>query len=312
MTLKELWMIAVRGWKFVLAAVLVCAVVCGGYYMTKKHGSTSYTATSYIVANSQVSHVSGLAKAEARSLSATPEGKDVSVQVKPDTTTMTVTVTATSPDADGSLKAANEVAEAANAAAVQDHSNWDTPYAGTVVKASAAQADSAGNLLKYGLVAVFAGLFISICSLVALDMGRRSIKTPEGVQEAAELPVLEILPAQNGERLLANVQFSIPDDGEALDRRAPSVLVVPSGDESVADDACDLLKAAAAAENVALDVQRAEPLSQGMAGAYASRDADVVLVAVRQWKDRLPQLETTAAELRLAGANLAGIVFAKS
>lgn len=311
MTLQELWMIVVRGWKLVLVAVLACMVACGGYYMVAKHGSASYSATSYIVANSQVSGVSGLATDEARRLAVTSASEGVDVKVKSESTTMTVTITATGPDAEACVKAANEVAESANAAAERAYSDWETPYMGSATLAQEANYSSAGNLLKYLLVAVFAGLFVSVCILVVFDMARRSVKTPEGAQEVVGLPVLEILPAKNGERLLANVRFSLTYAGEEARDQASSVLVVPSGEAAAADAACALLREAAAAEGAKFEVRQAEPFSQGMAAAYAARDVDAVVVTASQWTDTLPQLESTVAELRLAGAQLAGIVFSR-
>ena len=190
----------------------------------------------------------------------------------------------------------------------------ETPYNGTVSPATEAEASSSGGSMKYLLVALLAGLFVGVCIVVVLDMRKRPVKTPEGAQEAVELPVLEILPAKSGERLLANVRFAAADAaGEGVDPGSlGSVLVVPAGDEAAARAACELLKEAAEAEDAgALEVAQAGPLSEGMAGAYASRDAGAVVVAVRQWADALPQLESTVAELRLAGANLVGLAFAR-
>jgi len=46
-----------------------------------------------------------------------------------------------------------------------------------------------------------------------------------------------------------------------------------------------------------------------MSAAYEARGADAVIIAGRQWEDNLSALKTTAAELKLAEANLIGLVF---
>ena len=53
-----------------------------------------------------------------------------------------------------------------------------------------------------------------------------------------------------------------------------------------------------------------ESFSKGMAGAYVAREADAVVIAVRQWSDSIPMLQSAVAELQLAQANLVGMVFA--
>ena len=311
MTLQELWMIISRRWKLVVAVTLACIIACGGYFMVAKRGVVNYSAAAYIVANSQVSHVSGLAADEARKLAATPEGAGVVVKAVADTKTMTVTIVANGSDPDACVRAANSVAEAANAIAEKAYSDWDTPYSGLVTTADSISSTTSSNLMKYLLVALVAGLFVSICIIVAHDMMRRPVKTPEGAQGAVDLPVLEMLPAKNGDRLLANVRFASTERDQADGKEIATVLVVPSDDEEAADAASELLRAASDAEHSVLDVRQSDSLSKGIAAAYQARDVDAVVVAVRQWKDTLPQLESTVAELRLSGANLVGIVFAK-
>lgn len=317
MTLQELWMVVVRRWKLVAIVTLVCVLACGGYLMLTKK-MTSYSADAYIVGNSQTAYVSGLATDEARQLSEAgePALKGVAVTAKADTASFTVTVTATGADGDACIDAANLVAGAANDAAIESYSDWEAPYYGTVSEAKTATVVGSGSSLKYLFVALLAGLFVGICIVVVLDVAKRPVKTPEGVQDAVELPVLEILPAKSGERLLANVRFAATaaageGDGSGDPVVVSSVLVVPAGDAEAADAAAKLLEASAIDEGAKLEVSCGSPLSEGMGAAYASRDVDAVVVAVRQWVDTLPQLESTVAELRLAGATLAGVAFAK-
>lgn len=301
MTLKELWMVVARQWKMVVAITMVCVLACGAYLLVAKKES-SCTATARIVVNSQIAGVAGLASSAGRQL---PDSfASVSVSVKTSTDIGTVSVTATGIDADTCIEAANTVAEAANEAARQEYSGFENAYSGVVEPAMSTEEPRSSSV-KYLLVALLGGLFISICGAVVLDVIKRPVKTPDGVQDLTDLPVLEILPTANGERLLANVRFASKRSG------LQSVIVVPAGDKVVAEKACDLLNEAATIEGSDLEAAAMPPLSEGMTGAYSAQKAEATVVTVRQWADTLGQLESTVAELKLAGANLVGIAFSR-
>lgn len=319
MTLYELWLVILKRWKLIVIVPVVCAIACFGYIKLSGAGTigTSYTAEARIVVNSQVPSVTGLASSEARQYIAQlygeeiPENGAVEITAKGDNATMTVTVTAVGPKPDPCAEAANAVAEAAEQSAKETFSGFEeTPFASRVELANAATKNDLGSSsrmtkLKYMLVAFLAGLFVAICIAVVLDLRKRSVKTADGAQEAVELPVLEILPAANGERLLANVRFASKKDELA------SVQVVPVNDAEAARATCDLLAQVGDDGARDLSVAQGVPLSESMQAAYDARKADAVVVTARQWADTLPQLESTVAELRLADVNLVGLVFAK-
>ena len=50
------------------------------------------------------------------------------------------------------------------------------------------------------------------------------------------------------------------------------------------------------------------PLSQGMGAAYLSRNADVVILAVRQWMDSAKEIESIINEFSIAKVELNGVV----
>lgn len=317
MTLKEFWMLVARYWKLVVAVPVACAIVCGIYLVVSQKSVTRYTANAYIMANSQLTGVVGLANKEIRVVLEDLYHNDKELLGDPDRTTlsangnantMTVTITCSSQDEQECIELVNTVAEAANTAAREAYSDFENPYAGSAQRATTATeavSTSEGDL-KYMAIAIFGGLFVAICIIIIVDIRRRFVKTPEGAQEAVELPVLEILPAKNGERLLANVRFASKKDN------LESVLIVPVGDPEAAEASCILLNSSLASEEAcATEVSTSAPISKSMDGAYAARQAGAVVVAVRQWTDTTPELESTIAELRLAGADVAGLVFAK-
>lgn len=315
MTLLDLCRLIKRFWVIVIAFPVVFGVACAGYLLVQEE-TVSHSATAQIVVNSSpyVNSVAGVAAGEVRQFSAEPS--DFTLAYKADGATMTVSVTVSGPDPDSCVEIVNSTAD--SIVEKSDELLVDTAQKDALLafKAEVEYADAVDEVLdagkqgssKYVLVAILAGLFVAICVIVVIDMMRRPVKSIEGVQDAVELPVLEKLPvADGGERLLANVRFASKID----DLRSASV--IPVGDAALAEEIAGILTGAAAAEGkgAALSVTPCKSLALSMDAAYLSRDVDAVVLAVRQWTDSLSALESSVAELRLADANLVGIVFAK-
>lgn len=321
MTLLDLCRLIRRYWWLVVALPVVCVLACAAVVLPGSSAPSDdkdNQAVSHIVVNSQVSAVGGLASSAARQVQA--ENPDLTVTAKADGGTMTVTITVTGANGARGEQAANaaianELAE--NVVATSEEFFADTQDSENLIafKAQVEYAEvseaiqnesNKGDSLKFLIVALFAGLFVAICIVVIIDMVRRPVKSIEGVQDAVELPVLEKLPvADDGERLLANVRFASKKDDLA------NVVVIPTSAAAGAEEAAAALEKAAKVEGADLKVTRCESLAQGMQGAYVAKDADAVVVAVHQWSDSLKALESTVAELRLADANLVGLVFGK-
>ena len=311
----------------------LCAVAL--FALPSLTGSAGEQALARIVVNSQVQPVTGFATSEARQYMLEDGGLDI--EVKADGSIMTVNITVkTDEKGDEALeqcaKVANSIADKAVAMAeymYEDNANKEnvTAFRAQIEYADpeTAEAIEGGGKVKYLLVALIAGLFIALCVVVIIDIVRRPVKSIEGAQNAVDLPVLEKLPvADGGERLLANVRFASKAD------KLSSVCVVPVGMASVADEACVALAQAATEEGVkvsratvsadakapleapvdALTVVSCESFAKGMGAAYAAKGADAVVLAVCQWSDSLKELESAAAELKLADTNLVGLVFA--
>ena len=329
MTLMDLFRLIRKYWVIVLVATLVCGAAGFAFSMLKHDAKDQISATANIVGNSQTGGVKGFALAESRKIVFDDETRfedkdcEYELEVEVESGSQTVTVTVSGPDETLCIDLANQIAEVAcqQAKAAYPGSDYYLAYSGQVEKATMANIEEAsGPSKKYLIVAILAGLFLGICIVVILDMIRRPIKSIEGMQDAVGLSVLEKLPAPNGERLLANVRFASKADD--LKR----VCVVPLGEGDLAEQVADLMRAAIVAEqNMAREssqeaddavrdsfyVQICAPLSVDMSAAYESRGADAVVVVARQWKDSLTNLEATVAELKLAEANLVGLVFAK-
>lgn len=310
MTLVDLCRLIGRYWKLVVALPVVAVIAAAAVLFVPSQEAVSNTATSRIVVNSQVAITYGHAASLARQ--AANADSEYTVQAKVDSASMTVSIIASGPNPDECVQLADAVATDATAITEQDFlqnegSEYKTAYRAQIEPALLDENTASGGKLKYLAVALLGGLFVAICIVVIIDMRRRHVKSAEGAQEAVGLPVLEILPVKDGgERLFANVRFAAKKDD------LKSVCVIPAGQSDAARQACETIEQGARGVGASTVVACYEPLSASMDGAYKAREADAVVVTARQWEDSLTQLETTVAELKLADANLVGVVYAKA
>lgn len=192
----------------------------------------------------------------------------------------------------------------------------------TVAEATAASSSGSSGVVKYAIVGLLGGLFVVICILALIDAVRRPLKAGYDVIECTDVAVLaqgETL--QDGERLWANVQF-------ASEEPVGSISVVPVS-ETDTQQLCTVLKAAmqtqwpqahivaigpndltAASQkgDTAGAILKCSPLADGMAAAYAAREAKATIVVAHTWKDSQAMLCDTLKELQQAHGNVAGIV----
>lgn len=309
MTLRELWTLFVRYWVLALAIVIACTLL-GFCYASMKDTGDSYQAEAQVVAGSNLSSVAGLAESVKRDMEPELDGKSVVINVNTDTTVMTVTILAKGPDPQVCIEAANSIADITNESAAKIYSQTQNPYQGEVSSATEATAITTKSTFKFMLFGCVGGVFLALVVLMLFDFKKRPIIAIESVQSKTGLPVLDTLPAQNGEKLLANVRFSslrLGNSGDSL-----SLLVIPVGHDASANEVVALLTETAASEGFdGLNVAQAQSLSESMAGAYAAKDADVVVVVAEQWKDSIPSLVSCIDELQFAEAKIAGLVFSR-
>lgn len=289
----------------VIALPVVCALACLGFLTFGNSNDSAYTAQSRIVVSTHVQEVGGLAQAQGRIY--TDEDENIKVTASVDSNTKTVTISAVTSDEDLSIELANKVANAVLQEAfdfVPD--NEMDPFNARVEQASKLQESVAKKgLFKYLIVSVFAGLFLAICVLVIIDMVKRPIKSVENIKAAVDLPMLEEMSKDdNGERLLANVRFAI----EAED--CGQICLIPVSDGTSIEKVAASLRAAANAESpqTHIEINCQDSLANNVKVAYEARKADAVVLVATQWKDSLTALESAVADLKLANANLVGIV----
>lgn len=311
MTLLDLLQLIKRFIKLVVIIPVVCTLVV---FIVMLVMPKDYQAVATITASNEVAAAGGIAT------TAASEASDNGITVKAATNANAkqITLTAEGHNAQSVQEAANSAAQSAANRAQESFSAQTF----TVTTAAAAK-DVSQSPFKTALIALFAALFVVICGIVVWDMIRRPIKNKDNLEEVAQAPVIGQLPTRDhGEKLFANVRFVAKD---ALNTMCIVPVDDPSASRQVAEEIygtasmlginTEMFKADPHAEYLYTDTALADlnlvdcaPLSQGMGAAYLSRNADVVILAVRQWSDSAKEIEAIINEFSIAKVELDGVV----
>lgn len=361
MTFHDLLLTMRHYLKWVVIVPVLCALIAGSFLFVKSSGGESYSATATLTVTDPTGtlnkdNLSNLVNAVANGEAANLPG---GVSVKADSLTQSVTFTAQGETAQDAMDSANAavsetVAVLKDVLAEQGNAYWDKANANaisdsypsdsfllsvlgtaaadrvaalqscvfTVAEATGASGGVSGDLVKYVIVGLLAGLFATVCILILLDSARRPIKSLDNLKEVADLPVLAYgRGSVAGERLWANVQFATDDD-------ITSICLVPvsaqgsqeSMSEELAHSALEKypqskVVAARQIENEsALDhavpvlVVYCDSINENVKSSYIANKASATVVLVKSWVDGASAVESALNELRLAKANVVGLV----
>lgn len=311
MTLLDLGKLVRHYLKLVIALPVVCILIA---LVINFITPSSFQATASLTTNADLSVAGGYAQNETVRYS--QNGITVSSISNP--ATQSIGITAEGNDYGGCIAAAN----AAILALSDDIRAMNSDYLVDVVEATAA-TDTSQSLTKMIILAAFIGVFLAICIVVLLDIKKSPIKSRSDIKEASGLSVVGEIPARDyGERLLANIRFSVG--------RTPSTIAVVPVSGAGCTIACAELanvlshsgvavsrvKANAHAQGLKTNQQagttlvvECPPLYEGMGAAYIAREADITLLCVTEWLDSRKVLKNVTNELNKAKANLGGVVF---
>lgn len=308
MTLRELGMLVKKFWALMLVIVIVGSMLGFGYALMK-NAKPLFTATAQIVAASDVNSVAGFAENVKRDMQSELQAKSVTVDISNKSTNMMTLISASGPYAPDCIDAANTIANTTNEIAMETYAQREESYIGNV--SLAVEASSApSNATKFVAFGCMAGVFVALVVVLLIDLKRRYVKTVESVQKETNLPVLDVIPSSSGDKLVANVRFAANRLG--ITATTLRLLIVPVGNNGTAAEVEAQLTSELSGEIAGgIQASTCPPLSETMEGAYASRDADLVVVAVSQWADTLPSLISCVDELEFAEAKIAGLVFCK-
>lgn len=311
MTLLDLLQLIKRFIKLVVIIPVVCALVALVVMLVMPK---DYQAVATITASNEVAAAGGIATTAASEAS----NNGIAVKAATNANAKQITLTAEGHNAQGVQEAANSAAQSAANRAQESFSAQTFK----VATASAAK-DVSQSPFKTALIALFAALFVVICGIVVWDMIRRPIKNKDNLEEVAQAPVIgQLSTRDHGEKLFANVRFVAKD---ALNTVCIVPVDDPSASRQVAEEIygtasmlginTEMFKADPHAEYLYTDTALADlnlvdcaPLSQGMGAAYLSRNADVVILAVRQWSDSAKEIEAIINEFSIAKVELDGVV----
>lgn len=311
MTLLDLLQLIKRFIKLVVIIPVVCALIALVLMLVMPK---DYQAVATITASNEVAAAGGIATTAASEAS----NNGITVKAATNANAKQITLTAEGHNAQGVQEAANSAAQSAANRAQESFSAQTFK----VATASAAK-DVSQSPFKTALIALFAALFVVICGIVVWDTVKRPIKNKDNLEEVAQAPVIGQLPTRDhGEKLFANVRFVAKD---ALN----TVCIVPVDDPSASRQVAEEIYGAASMLGINTEMFKADPhaeylytdtaladlnlvdcapLSQGMGAAYLSRNADVVILAVRQWTDSAKEIEAIINEFSIAKVELNGVV----
>ena len=178
----------------------------------------------------------------------------------------------------------------------------------SVSSATKAETDgSASRVIKYLLVGILGGLFLVICALALIHSMKRPIKSSKDIEAVTDLPIWTVLDnRQAGERLWANIQFAANSPiksicllpvsggkpGEIKEVISKAMSEEPSGDMN----------------DSSVRVETCDSIGESIVGARIAKKASITIVTTVCWKDSESALCDTLEELRLASANVVGII----
>lgn len=156
------------------------------------------------------------------------------------------------------------------------------------------------SLIKFGAVGFFGGVILALIIILLMDMIRKPIRNADEIAESLDIPVLAS-PANHDKAdvLLANIRLAAGDEAK--------ILCVAAINDPTAS-ACIFNKIIKSNESSDLGISNVGPLSSSGKAVCDVAASDGVVLCMREWKDRVPNLEDAINELAIANARLIGIV----
>ncbi len=295
MTLLDLCKILKRNWLFIAIISVICAVVCGGVIMMMPK---TYQTSAIITASAEVNTVGGIGQ----SVAAENSSNQGQLSASTDANAKKVTITAKGSNPTQLMTLANITAyQVVQKAEELFPDTEEVNYSFMVTRASTA-SDVSPSVTRYALVAFLAGLFVSICIVIIVDLVRRPIKSSAEVEELLSAPVLGTFDSDplSTKRLLANIRFAVED--------ADKVAIIAISDFDSADQICQALSKEASADGRPVpEFVACQPFTQNIDSSYVAHEAGHSVFVARQWVDSLNQLEAEARESLLADAKIDGV-----
>ena len=167
---------------------------------------------------------------------------------------------------------------------------------------SSSKSDSASSMstmLKYGAVGFAGGIFLALIIIVLIDMARKPIKNAEELSESLEVPLLIRPNSQdNADMIFANIKLAAGKD-------ASSISIAAVHDPTSSISVLNKLERDGHHDNPSF--ANVGPISTSGEAVQKISESDGVVLCMREWKDRQPELEASLNEIAIADARLIGI-----
>ena len=184
---------------------------------------------------------------------------------------------------------------------------------------AAAPAFGISGLAKYFLAGLFGGALLAVVAVVLVALRNTPVKSRRDLEEACpDVFVTEVSKTADVARLWANIEFARgKSDGQLC------LLPIASAEPAALGSA--LAQCASSrgnrADSISLGSRGSHlvdaetlfvvcpPFEQSTEALYEAHRADGVVLYVRQWDDRVSDVERVVQELSVAHADLVGIAF---
>lgn len=184
---------------------------------------------------------------------------------------------------------------------------------------AATPAFGISGLVKYFLAGLFGGALLAVVAVVLITLRNTPVKSRRDLEEACPTVfITEVSKTTDVARLWANIEFTRGGSDGRL-------CLLPIASAEPAALGCALAQCASArgssADSISLGSMESHlvdaetlfvvcpPFEQNTEALYEAHRADGVVLCVRQWDDRVSDVERVVQELSVAHADLVGIAF---
>lgn len=351
MTLCDLALLVRHFWKQAVAVVVLCAVLGAAVAFVKSGpGAGQFSAEAVLTISDPTDTISSaellpIAQAIATNIISQIEDDEVSIEQRKDAAQHSLTFTVEADTEKNSIDIANDIArrtadettmllrETADRYREESRSDAVDEVETAVSSLGILETNKAAALetvaftvndaregversgMRYVLIGVLLGLFLSVCMMIVFDSIKRPVKNGESLNRATSLPVLAAgSPSRISDKIWANIQFEVGGVPQ-------SVCLLPAGKASVPAVFDGLKKAVlgdiGSADPVHNNIDNveiciSEALSESIAGAFDARGSDITVVIVSRWNDSVDCVIDTINELKLARVDRIGLVLIDS
>lgn len=283
---------------WVIAVPILCFVLAfGGTALYAKYNPQWSASATVVVPNGSLNAVTGIASGIAQEKTA----GNVTVEATSSSGNASVTITAKGPNAQTCINAANAAANNTASTAEEQEAAKSTK----VAHASSAKND-APSAKKFGLMGFLGGLFITLCTIVAIDSAKRRIHDWHPVEELTGLPYLGTIDASEAANrlIVANLTLAYQNCSAPC-----TAVLIPAGNADEA--AIKAVRSLTKTQGCELTLSAMPSLQTSTSALFEGRKQGVVAMFVKKEVTTYFDVEQLLREFEIAGITPAGFIYSK-